>query len=153
MRPAIAAANCRTASGRARWHDCARRAGCLEAAPSAGPEHRVFAMVPMLARSLQTRILALFLLLMIAVQVGGFVLINTVGVAAARKTVGDELVGGARVVELLLEQDAQRLVQGARLLSADYAFRGAIATGDAETMRSALANHGKRIDADLMILV
>lgn len=107
----------------------------------------------MLAHSLQTRILALFLLLMIAVQVGGFVLINTVGVAAARKTVGDELVSGARVVELLLEQDAQRLVQGARLLSADYAFRGAIATGDAETIRSALANHGKRIDADLMVLI
>ncbi|HTS23385.1 MAG TPA: EAL domain-containing protein [Casimicrobiaceae bacterium] len=104
-------------------------------------------------RSLQTRILALFLLLMIAVQVGGFVLINTVGIAAARKTVGDELVSGTRVVELLLDQDAQRLIQGARLLSADYAFRGAIATGDADTIRSALANHGKRIDADLMILV
>ncbi len=108
---------------------------------------------PMIGQSLQTRILALFLLLMIAVQVGGFVLINTVGIAAARKTVGVELVGGARVIELLLDQDAQRLVQGARLLSADYAFRGAIATGEADTIRSALANHGKRIDADLMILV
>src|SRR5258706_8866532 len=107
----------------------------------------------MLNRSLQTRILALFLLLMIAVQVGGFILINTVGVAAARKTVGDELVGGARVVDLLLDEDTQRLLQGARLLSADYAFRGAIATGDVDTIRSALANHGKRIDADLMVLV
>ncbi|TMH59659.1 MAG: EAL domain-containing protein [Betaproteobacteria bacterium] len=107
----------------------------------------------MLARSLQTRILALFLLLMIAVQVGGFVLINTVGVAAARKSVGDELVGGARVVDLLLDQYTQRLFQGARLLSADYAFRGAIATEDADTIRSALVNHGKRIDADLMMLV
>src|SRR5258706_4704919 len=105
------------------------------------------------ARSLQTRILALFLLLMIAVQVGGFVLINTVGVAAARKTVGDELIGGARVIDLLLEHDTQRLLQGARLLSADFAFRSAIATGDTDTIRSALANHGKRIDADLMVLV
>ena len=105
------------------------------------------------SRSLQTRILALFLLLLIAVQVGGFVLIDTVGVAAARKTVGDDLVSGARIVDLLLEHDAQRLLQGARLLSADYAFRGAIATGDADTIRSALANHGKRIDADLMVLI
>src|SRR5690349_20040046 len=107
----------------------------------------------MLAHSLQTRITALFLLLMIAVQVGGFVLINTVGVASARKTVGDEIVSGARVVDVLLDQDAQRLIQGARLLSADYAFRGAIATGEASTMRSALANHGNRIYAGLMILV
>ena len=38
--------------------------------------------------SLQSRILALFLLLMVIVQVGGFVLINTVGVKAAHKTVG-----------------------------------------------------------------
>lgn len=107
----------------------------------------------MLTRSLQTRILALFLLLLIAVQVGGFVLINTVGVTAARKTVGDALAGGARVIDLLLDQDTQRLVQGARLLSADYAFRGAIATGDVDTIRSALGNQGKRIDADLMMLV
>jgi diguanylate cyclase (GGDEF)-like protein len=107
----------------------------------------------MIGHSLQARILALFLVLMIAVQVVAFVLVNTVGVASARKTVSDELVGGTRVIDLLLDQDAQRLVQGARLLSADYAFRGAIATNDADTIRSALANHGKRIDADLMILV
>src|SRR4029077_19356037 len=70
-------------------------------------------LLPM-ARSLQTRIIALFVLLIVLVQVGGFVLINTVGMAAARKTAGDELVAGARVFDRLLEQDTQRLVQGAR---------------------------------------
>jgi diguanylate cyclase (GGDEF)-like protein len=109
--------------------------------------------LPMPARSLQTRIIALFLLLMVVVQVGGFVLVNTVGMAAARKTAGDELVAGARVFDRLLEQDTQRLVQGARLMSADYAFREAIATGDADTITSVLANHGRRIDADVMMLV
>ncbi len=104
-------------------------------------------------RSLQTRIIALFVLLMVVVQVGGFVLINTVGMASARKTAGDELAAGARVFDRLLEQDTQRLVQGARLLSADYAFREAIATGDAETITSVLANHGERINADVMMLV
>src|SRR5438477_11012880 len=48
-------------------------------------------------RSLQTRILALFLLLMVFVQLVAFVLINTVGMTAARKTVGDDLIAGARV--------------------------------------------------------
>ncbi len=89
-------------------------------------------------RSLQTRILALFLLLIFVVQVGGFVLINTVGGTAARSTVGAEVVAGARVFDRLLEQDTQRLVQGARLLSADYAFREAIATGDSDTIGSVL---------------
>src|SRR5262249_13432351 len=104
-------------------------------------------------RSLQTRILAVLLVLTLVVQVGGFALINTAGMSAARKTASGELASGARVFERLLEQDTQRLVQGARLLSADYAFREAIATGDAETIRSVLTNHGRRIDADLMMLV
>jgi diguanylate cyclase (GGDEF)-like protein len=106
-----------------------------------------------MARSLQTRIIALFVLLIVLVQVGGFVLINTVGMAAARKTAGDELVAGARVFDRLLEQDTQRLVQGARLMSADYAFREAIATRDADTITSVLANHGRRIDANVMMLI
>lgn len=109
--------------------------------------------LPMQPRSLQTQIIALFLVLMVVVQVGGFVLVNTVGMASARKTAGDELAAGARVFDRLLEQDTQRLVQGARLLSADYAFREAIATGDAETITSVLINHGRRIDADVMMLI
>jgi HAMP domain-containing protein len=102
---------------------------------------------------LQTRILALFVLLMVVVQLGGFLLINTVGVTAARKTIGDDLVRGARVFDRLKEQDTERLVQGARLLSSDYAFRAAITTGDRGTIASVLWNHGKRIDADIMMLV
>jgi diguanylate cyclase (GGDEF)-like protein len=107
----------------------------------------------MTIRRLQTRILALFVLLMVVVQLGGFLLINTVGIAAARKTIGDDLVRGARVFDRLKEQDTERLVQGVRLLSSDYAFREAIATGDGGTITSVLWNHGKRIDADIMMLV
>ena len=44
---------------------------------------------------LQTRIIALFVLLIIVVQLGGFVLINTVGVSAARATIGAEASRGA----------------------------------------------------------
>ncbi|HSS71641.1 MAG TPA: EAL domain-containing protein [Casimicrobiaceae bacterium] len=104
-------------------------------------------------RSLQIRILSLLVLLTLVVQAGGFWLINTVGLAAARKTATEELSAGALVFTRLLEQDTQRLVQGARLLSADYAFREVIGMGDAGTINSALANHGKRIDADVMMLI
>jgi diguanylate cyclase (GGDEF)-like protein len=107
----------------------------------------------MTMRSLQSRILALFLLLIVIVQVGGFVLIYTAGMSAARKTVGQALVAGARVFDRLLEQDTQRIVQGARLMSADYAFREVISTGDRDTIASVLANYGKRIDASLMMVI
>jgi hypothetical protein len=85
-------------------------------------------------RGLQSRILALFLLVVVGVQVGAFVLVNTIGGAAARNSIGEELVAGARVFDRLLEEDTQRLVQGARVLAADYAFRAAIASGDRGTI-------------------
>ena len=103
--------------------------------------------------NLQARILALFLALMAVMQVGGFVLVNTVGTTAARSTIGNELIAGEQVFVRSLQQEKVRLIQGARLLAADYAFREAIATGDRDTIVSVLANHGKRIDADLTMLI
>jgi diguanylate cyclase (GGDEF)-like protein len=103
--------------------------------------------------NLQTRILALFLALMVVLQVGGFILINTVGTTAARTTIGDELIAGEQVFLRSLQQERVRLIQSARLLAADYAFREAIATGDRDTIVSVLGNHGKRIDADLTTLI
>jgi hypothetical protein len=103
--------------------------------------------------SLQTRILVLFLALIVAVQIGGFVLVNTVGTTAARTTIGEELLAGEQVVFRSLQQEKVRLMQGARLLAADYAFREAIATGDGDTIVSVLGNHGTRIDADLTMLI
>jgi diguanylate cyclase (GGDEF)-like protein len=108
---------------------------------------------PVPIRSLQARIFALFLLLLIVVQGGGYLLIKTAGIAAARKSVSAEIVAGTLVFDRFLAQDTDRMVQGARLLTADYAFREAVATGDSETVASVLANHGKRIDAALMMLV
>src|SRR2546430_12954133 len=79
-------------------------------------------------RRLQTRILALFALMTIVVQLGAIVLINTVGVGAARKTLGDELARGARAFDRLKEQDTERLVQGAPLLSAASAVSDAVSS-------------------------
>ena len=106
-----------------------------------------------LLRSLQARIFALFLLLVIVVQVGGFVLIHTAGLTTARKSVGAEIAAGSRVFDRFVQQDTERLAQGARLLTADYAFRQAVTAGDRATLASVLANHGERIDASLMMLV
>ena len=102
---------------------------------------------------LQTRILALFLALTVVVQIGGFVLVNTVGTTAARTTIGEELIAGQQVFQRSLQQEKLRLVQSAKLIAADYAFREAIATSDHDTIVSVLANHGKRIDADLTLLI
>jgi len=104
-------------------------------------------------RSLQTRIVVFFVLLLFALQMGGFLLINTAGVNNARKTIADELVTGERVFNRLLEQNSLQLAQGASILSADFAFREAIGTNDRGTITSALSNHGARINAKLMLLI
>jgi len=105
------------------------------------------------SQSLQTHIVALFLLLLAVVQLGGFVLINTVGTSAARKSIGEDLVAGALVFDRLIYQDTHRLVQGASLMSSDYTFREVVASGDRDTIASILVKYGRRIDASLMMIV
>src|SRR4029450_3620503 len=109
--------------------------------------------LPMRIRSLQSHILALVLLLMIVLQVGGLVLIKSVGMTAARETIGEDLGGGAAFFDRLLEQDTRRLVQGVRLMSADYKFREVIASGDRTTIGSVAMIYSRRIDASLMMIV
>ncbi|HUG21684.1 cache domain-containing protein [Piscinibacter sp.] len=46
-----------------------------------------------------------------------------------------------------MDRKAQALVDGARLLAADYGFRSALSSDDADTIESVLANHGARIGA------
>ena len=103
--------------------------------------------------SLQTRIVALFLALIVLVQLGVFVLVNSVGVATARKSIGEDLVAGARVFERVREQDRDRLIQSARLLSATAAFRQAIAPRDKSDITPMLARYGRQIDAELIMLI
>ena len=104
-------------------------------------------------RSLETRIVTLFLVLILAVQLAGFLAIRSGIDANARAGIRSELVISERVFKRLLDQNAQKLTQGARLLAADYGFRQAISSNDGETIASALDNHGARIGASLTLLI
>src|SRR5437773_2595419 len=103
--------------------------------------------------SLQTRIVALFLALIVLVQLGVFVLVNSVGLATARKSIGEDLVAGARVFERVREQERDRLIQSARLLSATSAFRQAIAPRDKSDITPVLSRYARQIDAELVMLI
>ena len=102
---------------------------------------------------LQSRLLVSLVLLLVVVQVAGLLLINGVGTAAARKSVSNDVVAGARTFERLLELDSQRLIEGTRLLAADTAFRESTTAGDRSALDPALAKHGKRIGAAMMLLI
>jgi len=104
-------------------------------------------------RSLSTRLALVFVLLFTLVQVGVLLLVDQVSGRIGREISAQELQVGERVLLRLLDQNRQRLTQAAEVLTKDFAFREAVATGDLPTIQSVLANHGTRIQASVMMLV
>ena len=102
---------------------------------------------------LGTRIVVFSLLLLLLVQAAGFAVVRASIERNARAQIIQELNVSERVWLRLLDQNAQKLRQGAALLAADFGFRAAVSSGDAETIRSALDNQGARIGAAVAALL
>jgi len=102
---------------------------------------------------LSSRMVVFSLLLLLAVQVAGFLLIRASIAANAEIRLSEELAVAERIWRRLLEQRAVKLGQGAAVLAADFAFREAVASSDVPTIVSALDNHAARIDATLAALL
>jgi len=104
-------------------------------------------------RRLSTRLVLLFLGVLLLVQLAAFGVVRTSIDTNARALLSQELEVGERVWARLLEQRAQKLVLGASVLAADYGFRSAAASGDRDTLASALDNHGSRIGATVTAML
>ncbi|MQA18642.1 putative bifunctional diguanylate cyclase/phosphodiesterase [Rugamonas rivuli] len=107
-------------------------------------------------RSLESRIVTLFLVLVVAVQLIGLLVIQRGIDNNARLAISSELNNGSKVFRRLLDQNAQSLRFGARLLARDTAFVAAIGNNDESdraTIESALVNSGRRIKATLTMLI
>ncbi len=102
---------------------------------------------------LSSRIVALSLALLLLVQAAVFSVVRISIDQSARRQIAQELLVGERVWRRLLDQNAQKLSQGAALLAADFGFRSAVSSGDLDTIRSALENHGARIGATVTALI
>lgn len=102
---------------------------------------------------LQTRIVLAFTLLLLLIQAASLVMINDILSDSTNQDIRRNLLAGQRVFNLLREDNNRQLVQSASIMSSDFAFRKAVATADYGTVVSALANHGARINADVMLLV
>jgi diguanylate cyclase (GGDEF)-like protein len=101
----------------------------------------------------RTRIVLFFVALIALVQGAGFWLVNAANTRNAQAKVEEELVVGQKVFASLLEQNAEKLSQAARVLASDFPFREAVATHDKGTIVSVLTNHGARIGADAMLFI
>ncbi|HWJ94591.1 MAG TPA: EAL domain-containing protein, partial [Telluria sp.] len=106
----------------------------------------------MLSTSLQRRIVIVFVGLLVLVTGLVLVLVHTSSEDIIASETERELAVGAKVFKRLLEQNQHQLETAATVLSADYAFREAIATQDQPTMRSVIGNHARRIHAQVMMV-
>ena len=107
----------------------------------------------MILNSLTSRMVVFFTLLLSAVLTIVFILVTTSSYQIARQQNKQELTTGERVFRELLAENQQRLTQAASVLAADFGFRNAVTSNDLDTILSALDNHGRRIQASLMMLV
>ena len=73
--------------------------------------------------------------------------------SAAERQVRGELAATGTVFDRVWSLRSERLQEGASLLSRDFGFRGAAATGDALTIASALENLRRRMGVDYAFMV
>jgi len=104
-------------------------------------------------RSLQARIVVVFLALLLTVQLAGYTLIDGAITANAQRHARDELTVGERVLARLLAQDAQRLARAAEALAGDFALREALATRDQPAIAAILRRSPARAGAELALVV
>ena len=102
-------------------------------------------------RSLALYIALPFVAMVLLWQAVGLWLAHDAIDRSATRAIETELLTGRRIFEQLLAQRAERLGEAARLLSSDYGFRSAIASGDTSTLQDALLNQGQRIGAALAL--
>ncbi|MGF7191034.1 diguanylate cyclase (GGDEF)-like protein [Robbsia andropogonis] len=109
-------------------------------------------LIRMPFHSLRARIGFTIVLLMLAVQIAGFLIISSVIRTNAYANANAELAVAERVLHEILDANGERLTQAASVVSDDFGFRAAVATHDVSTIDSALKNHGDRIHAKLAML-
>ncbi len=104
-------------------------------------------------RSFQAKLLFLMVAVLVLLQAATLIAVHVAGREAVDKSIDDELVVGTKILDQILDQKGQQLSETVRILASDYAFREAVAFGDAPTITSALGNHSLRIKADAAFLV
>ncbi len=103
--------------------------------------------------SFRSRILALVLGLVTLVLTAMVIAIAVKGRAEVERQVGIQLHTAADTAREALKFRGSRLASAVDVLTTDFGFREAVASGDAPTLLSAVENQRARINADLLIVM
>lgn len=105
------------------------------------------------SHSFQARIAGVLILLLLVVVGALYFSVKAATSAAVQGQLREELGVGGRVLEQLIELRGRQLRDAVQVLASDFGFKDAVASSDDDTIRSALANHGARINADIVLLL
>jgi diguanylate cyclase (GGDEF)-like protein len=106
-----------------------------------------------IADSFQARTATVLILLLLLVVGSLYFAVRVATTAAVKQQAVAQLELGGRVFERLLDNRGRQLRDALQILSADFGFKDAVASNDAATIRSVLANHGARISASEVLLL
>ncbi len=101
----------------------------------------------------QTKIVALMILVVGAAQLATFAVVHVATARSVGRQLQDELTVGERVWRRFYERRGEQLLESAAVLADDFGFKAAVASADAPTMQSALANHSARMGAQASLLL
>jgi diguanylate cyclase (GGDEF)-like protein len=100
-------------------------------------------------KHIRSRIAFTFLSVVVAIQLAGLIPLKYALNKHANELAEEQMNVGERVFVNLLQHNTQSLKQATQVLAADFAFRDAVASNDAETIRSALESYQGRIHAQV----
>src|SRR4029079_14640975 len=104
-------------------------------------------------RSLSARLTVQFALLFAVAMLGISAALSSFIAGSASRQVESQLQSSGAVCDRLWPQRARELQGAAQLLSRDFGFRAAVATGDTATRQSALHNVAARLRVDSAFIV
>jgi diguanylate cyclase (GGDEF)-like protein len=100
----------------------------------------------------RTRMAVMLLGLFVLVQLPTFLAFYYATRQSAVTQAQTRLESGARVFSSLMQARGSQLLDAVQLITSDFGFKQAVATGDTPTIHSVLYNQGHRISADLVVL-
>ena len=103
--------------------------------------------------SFRARIASFVLGLLLLALILVFFAVNRASIDNAKERINTDLDATARVFARVLDSRNQNLLERARFLSSDHAYRQVYAFGEREDLELVTDNHRRRINADMMMLV
>jgi diguanylate cyclase (GGDEF)-like protein len=106
-----------------------------------------------LKTSFRGKLMLLTILPLAAAQVVTLIAVMRTVEADVDRRARESLVIGGAVVNDFLTSRGEQIRTSVEVLAADFGLKEAAATGDAETIGSVLSNHGRRVGADIALLM